>query len=152
MDRYIPKDITKAAKEAAASYPSLTLPDERASKPGFVRCPKKNGGLVHKGRIKIKTMGRDGVQLNHDTVDLRYVEQLADVEQLTCLGHLLKYMEEHAFDGRKTVGQIVEDILAGLENQGFAFICEGNSVPGNLALPRKEEIFACVNRYRGLKL
>ena len=152
MDRYIPKDITKAAKEAAASYPSLTLPDERASKPEFVRCPKKNGGLVHKGRIKIKTMGRDGVQLNHDTVDLRYVEQLADAEQLTCLGHLLKYMEEHAFDGRKTVGQIVEDILAGFENQGFAFICEGNSVPGNLALPRKEEIFACVNRYRGLKL
>ena len=152
MDRYIPKDITKAAKEAAASYPSLTLPDERASKPEFVRCPKKNGGLVHKGRIKIKTMGRDGVQLNHDTVDLRYVEQLADAEQLTCLGHLLKYMEEHAFDGRKTVGQIVEDILAGLDNQGFAFICEGNSVPGNLALPRKEEIFACVNRYRGLKV
>ena len=65
----------------------MKLPESR-------RCPKKNAGLVHKGRIKIKTMGRDGVVLNHENIDLRYVEQLADSEQLTCLGYLLRYMEE----------------------------------------------------------
>ena len=152
MDRYVPKDITGMAKSAAKEYPSLTLPDRPAQAPGFDRCPKKNTGLVYKGRIKIKTLGRDGVQLNHDTIDLRYVEQLADAEQLTCLGYMLRYMEEHVFDGRKSVRQIVDDILKEMEEKGFSVICEGNHIPGNLALPRKEEICACVNRYRGLKL
>ena len=38
------------------------------------------------------------------------------------------------------------------ETKGFEAVCGGESVPGNLALPRKQEIYACVNRYRGLRL
>lgn len=114
--------------------------------------PKENAGLVHKGRIKIKTMGRDGVVLNHENIDLRYVEQLADSEQLTCLGYLLRYMEEQEFDGRKEAGQIIERLVKKLEAEGFAAVCESGNVPGNLAMPRKQEVYACVNRYRGMKL
>ena len=112
----------------------------------------KNAGLVHKGRIKIKTMGRDGVVLNHENIDLRYVEQLADSEQLTCLGYLLRYMEEQEFDGRKEAGQIIKRLVKKLEAEGFAAVCESGNVPGNLAMPRKQEVYACVNRYRGMKL
>ena len=97
-------------------------------------------------------MGKDGVQLNHETIDLRYVEQLSDAEQLTCLGHIVKYMEESLLDGKKTVQQLVEQVLTELEEKGFSAVCDGGYLPGNLALPRKQEIYACVNRYRGLKL
>ena len=152
MDRYVPKEITSRAKEAAGDYPSLELPKERAKKPVFERKPRKNPGIVHKGRIKIKTMGKDGVQLNHETVDLRYVEQLADYEQLTCLGYVLKYMEENMLDGKKTVQEIVEELMRGFERKGFETISDGGYLAGNLAFPRKQEIYACVNRYRGLKL
>lgn len=152
MDRYIPREITARAKEAAAAYPPLELPKERAGKPVFERKPRKNPGIVHKGRIKIKTMGRDGVQLNHETVDLRYVEQLADYEQLTCLGYLLKYMEENMLDGKKTVREIVSELMQKLERDGFEAISDASYVAGNLALPRQQEIYACINRYRGLKL
>lgn len=152
MDRYIPKEITAPAKEAAASYPVLSLPEGKAPAPGYVRRPGRNPGIVHKGRIKIKTMGKDGVQLNHETIDLRYVEQLSDAEQLTCLGHIVKYMEESLLDGKKTVQQLVEQVLTELEEKGFSAVCDGGYLPGNLALPRKQEIYACVNRYRGLKL
>ena len=55
-------------------------------------------------------MGKDGVLLNHETIDLRYVEQLCDSEQLACLGHVVKYMEESLLDGKKTVRQLVEQI------------------------------------------
>ncbi len=152
MDRYVPREITARAKEAAAQYPALELPQERIHEPSFERRPRRNAGIVHKGRIKIKTMGKDGVQLNHETVDLRYVEQLADYEQLTCLGYLLKYMEEHMLDGKATVQETVEELARALEKKGFEAVCDGEYLPGNLALPRREEIFACVNRYRGLKL
>ena len=93
----------------------MKLPESR-------RCPKKNAGLVHKGRIKDKTMGRDGVVLNHENIDLRYVEQLADSEQLTCLGYLLRYMEEQEFDGRKEAGQIIQRLVKKLE---AGRICSG---------------------------
>ena len=140
------------AKKAASEYPALELPDARAKRPGYHRCPGKNPGISHKGRIKIKTMGRDGVQLNHETIDLRYVEQLADYEQLTCLGYMVKYMEEQLLDGRKTVQEIVEKLMKQMDEQGFAAICDGGYLPGNLAFPRKQEVYACVNRYRALKL
>lgn len=152
MDRYVPREITARAKEAAAAYPPLELPKEHAESPSFVRKPRKNPGILHKGRIKIKTMGRDGVQLNHETVDLRYVEQLADYEQLTCLGYMLKYMEETMLDGRKTVQEIVDDLMKRIEKNGFAELSGGSYIAGNLALPRRQEVYACVNRYRGLKL
>lgn len=152
MDRYVPREITETAKETAKEYPTLELPRERAELPKFQRCPGKNPGIVHKGRIKIKTMGKDGVSLNHENVDLRYVEQLADYEQLTCLGYMLKYMEEHVLDGRKTVQEVVEGLTEKVQKQGFEAFCDGGYLPGNLALPRKQEIYACVNRYRGLKL
>ena len=152
MDRYIPKEITALAKEAAASYPALLLPEGKADVPGYARRPGKNPGIVHKGRIKIKTMGKDGVQLNHETIDLRYVEQLCDSEQLAFLGHVVKYMEESLLDGKKTVRQLLEQVLSDFEKKGFAAVCDGGYLPGNLALPRKQEIYACVNRYRGLKL
>lgn len=152
MDRYVPRDITEAAKEAAREYPALELPKERAAMPGFARRPRKNPGIIHKGRIKTKTLGRDGFQLNHETVDLRYVEQLADSEQLTCLAQILKYAEEQLLDGRRTVQEVVEALTEGLEKKGFAAVSESGAVPGNLALPRKQEIFAAFNRYRALKL
>ena len=157
MDRYVPRDITAAAKEAAAEYPGLSYPQDGAPAPEYGRRPKKNPGVFHKGRIKIKTMGRDGVQLSHDMVDLRYVEQLADSEQLTCLGYILKRMEEDGFDGKKTVQEQIVQLVAQIEKKGFAAVVgkevkNQGDIPGNLAMPRKEEIFACMNRYRGLKL
>lgn len=152
MDRYVPKEITDMAKKAAESYPALELPDVKAALPRFERYPRKNPGIIHKGRIKIKTMGKDGVQLNHETVDLRYVEQIADYEQLTCLGHMLKYMEEKMLDGRKSVQEIVEGLTEEMERKGLSVICGNSCIPGNLAIPRKQEVYACVNRYRALKL
>lgn len=150
MDRYVPKEITELAKEAARDYPKLKLPKDGVGQPSFDRKVRHNTEFKHKGRVKIKTMGRDGVMLNHETVDLRYVEQLMDSEQLTALGNMVKYLEEQMFDGRKTLGQAVEALWAELNQRGLKVICDGGYLPGNLAMPRKQEIYACLNRYRRL--
>ncbi len=36
--------------------------------------------------MKIKVMGKDGFSVNHENVDLRYLEQIADTEQVPALG------------------------------------------------------------------
>ena len=85
--------------------------------------------------------------VNRDTVDLRYVEQLADTEQLTALAHLVKFARTHLADGERTLSEIAEELFRLMEQDGFRKIC-GSSIPGNLAMPRKQEIYACLNRYR----
>ena len=94
MDCYVPREITELAKEEAKGYPRLQLPEDTPVLPAFDRKVKPSAGLRQKGRVKLKTMGRDGVMLNHETIDLRYVEQLADAEQLTMLGQITRYLEE----------------------------------------------------------
>ena len=146
----MPKEITKEAKAAAEDYPKLELPKEGPQKPSLDRKIRSYPALKSKGRIKIKTMGRDGVTLNHETIDLRYVEQLMDSEQLASLGNVVKHLEENVFDGRKTLGQTIEELWRKLDSQGLAAVCDGSYLPGNLAMPRKQEIYACLNRYRRL--
>lgn len=152
MDKYVPREITNIAKEAAKEYPGLELPEAKPKLLHSERKPRKNTGLLHKGRVKIKTMGRDGVLLNHENIDLRYVEQLADTEQLTCLGYLVKYMEDQQLDGTRSIKDVVDAVLEKIDKDGLSTICDGDYLPGNLAVPRREEIFSCLNRYRGLRL
>ena len=151
MDRYVPKEITALAKDAAKEYPKLMLPEEKPARPSFERMVRSNPGIRSKGRVKLKTLGRDGVMLNHETIDLRYVEQLVDSEQLTSLGNIVRYLEEELFDGKKTLGQAIEEMNRRLAAQGLDVLSEGGCVAGNLAIPRKQEIYACLNRYRQLR-
>lgn len=150
MDRYVPKEITKEAKAAAEDYPKLEFPKEGPKKPSLDRKIRSYPALKSKGRIKIKTMGRDGVTLNHETIDLRYVEQLVDSEQLVTLGNVVKHLEENVFDGKKTLSQTIEELYKRLDSQGLGAVCDGSYLSGNLAMPRKQEIYACLNRYRKL--
>lgn len=150
MDKYVPKEITEFAKKAAADYPALKFPEEKPKEPSYDRKVRRNPGIRQKGRVKLKTMGRDAVMIGHETIDLRYVEQLVDSEQLNTLGQIVRFLEEEIFDGKKTLGQAVEQAEKLLDKRGPAGMCEGNIVPGNLARPRIQEIYACMNRYRKL--
>ena len=152
MDRYVPKDITEFAKQEARNFPILTEPAPACALPSFARCARANTSFRNNDRIKIKTMGKDAISINRDMVDLRYVEQLADMEQLTTLGYLLKYAEIHLFDGKKSLQQVIDSMMRLMEEKGLAEICESSYLPAGLALPRKQEIFACFNRYRGIRL
>ena len=51
-------------------------------------------------RVKIKSMGKEGVSLNKENVNLHYVEQIADSEQVTALGYLLAYAEKICSTGK----------------------------------------------------
>lgn len=152
MDRYIPKDITGYAKREAEGFPAIRGADEPAGEPDFSRCPKASGAFKGGSRIKLKTMGREAVSIDRETIDLRYVEQIVDSEQVTALGHCVKYAQKNIFDGKTTLLQVVDQLEAVMEKQGMAAVCESRSSVANMARPRRQEIFACFDRYRSLKL
>lgn len=152
MDHYLPKDITDFAKQEAASFPLAEEPASVSEKPSYIRTVKKDLAFCKNDRIKIKTQGKDSIVINRETIDLRYIEQLTDTEQLGTLGQLMKYAQLHFFDGTHTLGDAAEQLWQILNQKGIPGICGGSYIPGGFALPRKQEIYACLNRYRELKL
>lgn len=152
MKQYEPVDITELAKNEAAAYPIVTAPEKEHRAPEENRVAKPDMSLRNDDRMKLKVMGKDGFSFNRETVDLRYVEQLTDTEQLAALAYLLKYAELHLFDGKKNLKEVVEKLEQKLMTEGLAAVCESSYVPTGLAMPRKQEIFACINRYRKLHL
>lgn len=161
MDRYVPKDITEFAKKEAGQYASAAaavqgrpavqkLPDPAL--PSFQRVPSCNMALRRDDRLKTRTRGTDDVQLGHENIDLRYLEQLADQEQTAALSYILALAEKNLLDGRKTMTQLVDAICALMDQKGLAGLSSGGYLPTDLSMPRRQEIFACFNRYRGLKL
>lgn len=53
-------------------------------------------------------------------------------------------------DGKKTLIQVVDLLEKEMDEKGLlALLAPGR--PGNLARPRRQEIFACLNRCRNLK-
>ncbi len=152
MDRYVPKDITAYAKKEAESYPAVSGPETPAKRPDFHRCPRAGKGFRENDRIKMKTMGREAVMINKETIDLRYVEQITDSEQVTALGYCMRYAQKHIMDGRKDLRQIVDELEQVIEKGTLAALCEGSSSISCMAMPRRQEIFACIDRYRSLKM
>ena len=152
MDRYVPKDITVYAKKEAESYPVITGPEGAAVRPDFKRCPKPSPAFKGNDRVKMKTLSKEGVMINKETIDLRYVEQITDSEQVTALGYCMRYAQKHILDGRKDLRQVVEELEKAMDKGTLSALCESSSSISCMAMPRKQEIFACFNRYRGLKL
>ena len=149
MDRYVPKDITEYAKKEAESFPMISVPEQDGVTPDFGRCPRPNQAFKGNDRIKMKTMGREAVMINKETIDLRYVEQIMDSEQVTALGYCMRYAQKHIMDGRKNLRQIVDELENVIRKGSLAALCESSSSISCMAMPRRQEIFACFNRYRG---
>lgn len=151
MKEYIPIDITQKAKEAAQGYPAEA---DSGKFPAFndARRPRPDMALKKDDRLKIKTMGTSEISLSRENVELRYLEQLKDQEQSAALAHILKYAQLKLMDGKKDLKQISSFVENQLDQKGLESLFERGDVSSQLARPRKQEILACINRYRRLDI
>lgn len=152
MKEYVPYDITRKAKQAAEAFPSMT--GEKEPFPSFTkrRVPKPDPVIQKEDRVKLKAMGTSELMLCRECVELRYLEQLKDQEQTLALAYLLRYVEKKLFDGKKSLEEIGMLLEKQLREQGMESLFERGETIASLARPRKQEIMACVNRYRRLRL
>ncbi|MCI9383839.1 MAG: ABC-ATPase domain-containing protein [Lachnospiraceae bacterium] len=150
MKEYVPYDITGRAKEAAAAFPVFSARQGKFPAYSANRCPKANAAVKRDDRLKLKAMGTHELLLGRDAVELRYLEQLRDSEQTMALACLLKYLQLQAMDGKKNMAALADQLEALLDTQGLEGLFERGDVRSSLARPRRQEILACVNRYRQL--
>ena len=152
MDRYVPRDITALAKAEAGNFPIRVDPPKPAAPLCFDRRPQPSPSFSGGDRTKIKTLPREGVMVNKEVIDLRYVEQLVDSEQLTALGYCVVYALRNLLDGRRDLRRVADELEAAIDRGTLAALCGDRSgVPG-LARPRRQEILACLNRCRCLRI
>ena len=147
MKEYQPEDITKGAKSVAKEFattdeqvPEILLPDFSRVRTWFRKSDASD-------RVKMKVMGKDSISINKEIIDLRYVEQLVDTGQLAGLADIVWYIRTHCLSKNMSMTEAVNQVEALLKTSGFERIC-GGRVPGNLTIPRRQEIFACLNRWR----
>ena len=164
MDCYCPVDITEHVKTLCKEHkapriqaPGFQTPDFQRTLPAYNRGKNRSGRDYRGNRsgggnrhehMKVKTLGRDSFSLDRETIDLRYVEQLVDSEQTAALAYMLRYALEQVIDGKRTVRQTAQILCDTLEKKGWDPFCS-SYIPCGLAVPRKQELFACLNRFRG---
>lgn len=168
MDHYKPLDITENTKKYCAGYgaepihsaPDFAIPAKGRkltaiqAKPVSAAAPKGRYGRDNRGggrddRIKTKVFGKDSLQVGKETVDMRFVEQLIDSEQTAALAQMLRYCVENQLLERYPLTKIVELIQEKVKKEGLTALDSHSYGAMGLCLPRPQEIFACLNRYRG---
>lgn len=147
MDRYLPKEITQEAKKTAGDFPlkmelekgKLGLAEDRE-----IFLPRADE------RNKIKVTGTDGFLANKKQVDLRYLEQITDGEQMLAIAKALEYLRKKY--GGKTIAmkEMLDSVMELLRQHGICALSEGSVVP-NMAMPRRLEIAGCLNRFISTK-
>ncbi|BDZ84809.1 ATPase [Claveliimonas bilis] len=158
MDTYRAKDITEQVR---------TICSQNAKEQSFMEMHRKETentlkwekmsrhprlGKIEKkhGQIKIKQFGKDSFSLGKDTVELKYVEQITDGEQTAALSYALKNVIDKMETGnKKSLEELAEELWSEMEKKGLVSLVKGSYVPVSLAMTRKQELYACLNRYRG---
>lgn len=144
MDEYEPVDITEKAKAAAAAVPSVkNIRDEAIeSDHDMVRIPEVNENY-RQDRVKVKVNGLDTVTIAREPVDVRYMEQLVDSEQLHTLGKMAvlaaRSVENEGMDLKSAAEKTVDLV----EQKGYRVLGRGD-----YAAVRPQDLMGLINRTR----
>ena len=157
MDNYQTVDITEHVKNVIGTE---TISEDKESKISVTelmnlsvspRMLKAEAVEKKHGQIKIKQFGNSGFSIGRTEVDLKYLEQLTDIEQITTLGHCLKMLVADMEKKPQNLDGLVDNLWKKLQSEGFKVLFEERYLPVDLAQVRKIDIYMCVNRYRGLR-
>ncbi|WP_448854513.1 ABC-ATPase domain-containing protein [Corynebacterium frankenforstense] len=108
------------------------------------------GGRGHGGRKPAGAKGRTTIRLGKDSVDLGPAEQLVNPAQTTGIAHVIDKLEP-LLDGTRTLAEAVDEVEATMDRDGLDTVAPYRGHPGLFARPRRHEIMAAVNRFRGLR-
>ena len=148
MDHYKVKDVTQEAKaiceecNIAGAYAETKI-----KMPVFSR--KLNP--VKAGRRKIKSMGTDTVLIDREAIDVRYLEQISESGQTTALAYMMGWILDNV-KSQEELSHLAERIYNMIEKQGMEAVIPANYSAGHPVLPRKQELYACLSRYRSAKI
>ena len=156
MDNYNAYDITEKVQEVLKGRENQYQEQSGAPVPAGVlfsgnkRMLKVKKADRKKGQVKIKQAGKESFSIGKETVDLKYVEQIVDNEQVTTLSHCLKTLIEQMENKETDAVKAVDRLWGQIQEKGLKSLCQGSYLPVSMAQVRRQDIFACLDRYRGI--
>lgn len=152
METFGANDVTERAHLVAAAHPTgraeegrgpLRLALRRLLRPGTVD-PSKG-----RREVSIKVTDVETVQFGAQRLDLSAVEQIVHWAQTRAIAAAMEYARRNYIDGRRSLAEIVELVMADIEERGLDVL--ENRRSGEFAAFRRHELAAAFNRLRALK-
>lgn len=153
MQNYTPRDVTGEAKKIAAAYRNARKPEIKRAFTGIKgRAPLPQSFQLDP-RARVKAKGLNNILFGKNEINLAQVEQLVDSSQTNAIAEIIRYAARRYVDGSLSLSQVIDRVLQDIDKDGLDVISPFRGQhPGNLALPRKQEIAAAINRFRKLKI
>ncbi len=150
MEDYEPGDATDRAKEVRERFPvRAPLGTGEARTPKGRRVRAASIDLRRGKRETARGKGSSTIELGRERVDLSYLEQLAEAGQTEAIARIIG--EFAAGDASHGVGEIVYGALDAIKSDGLDSLGNFRGHPGELSLPRPQEVAAAINRIRSLE-
>lgn len=152
MENFLPRVVTEDARRIASERQDRRASEGRPFERVRARIPLSHGFNPYRDRrIRVDARGPRTIAFGRETIDLGAVEQVVDPSQTRAIGDaIFSALERGYFDGERTLGQVVDAILADIDAGGLEVLSTFEGHPGDYALPRRFEIAAAVNRLRTL--
>ena len=150
LEDYAPSDATPLSREVTKRFPLRAPLTERAVRPPRERAIDMSSINLRRGkRQTARGRGLHTIELGRERVDLSYLEQLAEAGQTEAVARIIR---EWATAGEvHGVGELVREALASVSEKGLDSLGNHRGHPGEMSLPRAQEVAAATNRVRSLR-
>ena len=159
MEDYEPGDATPRAREVTSKFPPRTPLGDREMRQmqmRQMRLPK--GRHVRASSIDLRRGRRETargrglhtIELGREHVDLSHLEQLAEAGQTEAIARIIG---KFAAAGKsRSLEEVFEEALVDISERGLDSLGGSKGHPGELSLPRAQELAAAINRIRALEV
>jgi predicted ABC-class ATPase len=150
LEDYAPSDATPRSREVTRKFPPRAPLAERDVLPPRERAIDTSSIDLRRGkRQTARGRGLHTIELGSERVDLSYLEQLAEAGQTEAVARVIR---EWAAAGEvRGVGELVREALASVSEKGLDSLGTYRGHPGEMSLPRAQELAAAINRVRPLR-
>lgn len=149
MEDYAPSDATPRAREVASAFPPRAPLGEAPVRPPRGRRLRASSIDLRRGRREsARARGIGTIELGRERVDLSYLEQLAEPGQTEAIARIIGGFASTGESRR--VEEVVEEALALVSKSGLGSLSDFEGHPGEMSLPRAQEVAAAINRIRSL--
>jgi predicted ABC-class ATPase len=150
LEDYAPSDATPRSREVTKRFPLRAPLTERAVLSPRERAIDTSSINLRRGkRQTARGRGPHTIELGRERVDLSYLEQLAEAGQTEAVARIIR---EWATAGEvRGVGELVREALASVSEKGLDSLGNYRGHPGEMSLPRAQEVAAATNRVRPLR-
>ena len=149
LEDYAASDATNRAREVVEHFPPRApLEGRQMSRPRPRRLRAGSLDLRRGKRETARGRGPGTIELGRERVDLSSVEQLAEAGQTEAAARIIG---RFAAGGDVGIGEMVGEALAEISEGGLEVLGQFPGHPGELSLPRAQEVAAAVNRVRSLR-